>query len=108
VSSFEVAGLNVAALLALDVDEARRWVHETMGNPAGDDEPHERLRQTLLLFFRHDGSYTATAEAMVMHKNSVKCRIASAEKVLGRRSATTARPSSSPSRPVTGWGEPCC
>jgi hypothetical protein len=83
VTGFQEPGLHVAALLALDVDEARRWVHDTLGSLAGDDEQHERLRETLLLFFRHDGSYTATAEAMVMHKNSVKYRIANAEKVLG-------------------------
>jgi hypothetical protein len=84
VTGFQEPGLSVAALLALDFDETRRWVHETLGELALDGEQHERLRQTLLLFFRHDSSYTATAEALVMHKNSVKYRIASAEKVLGR------------------------
>jgi len=84
VTGFHEPGLNVAALLALDLDETRRWVRETLGNLARDDEQNERLRQTLLFFFRHDRSYTATAEAILMHKNSVKYRIASAEKVLGR------------------------
>ncbi|MDP3892019.1 CdaR family transcriptional regulator [Nocardioides sp.] len=84
VTAFEEAGLNVAALLAQDLDQTRWWVQETLGDLACDDEQHERLRETLLLFFRHNSSYTATAEAMVMHKNSVKYRIASAEKILGR------------------------
>lgn len=84
VIGFQEPGLNVASLLALDVDQTREWVRETLGDLARDDEQHERLRETLLLFFRHDSSYTATAEAMVMHKNSVKYRIASAEKVLAR------------------------
>lgn len=84
VTGFQEPGLNVAALLALDLDQTRCWVQETLGDLARHDEHHERLRETLLLFFRHDSSYTATAEAMVMHKNSVKYRVASAEKVLGR------------------------
>jgi DNA-binding PucR family transcriptional regulator len=84
VTFFHEPGLNVAALLALDVDQTRWWVQETLGSLAVDDEQHARLRETLLLFFRHDSSYTATAEAMVMHKNSVKYRVTSAEKILDR------------------------
>ncbi|MFN7151936.1 MAG: PucR family transcriptional regulator, partial [Microthrixaceae bacterium] len=84
VTGFDEPGLKVAALLAQDVEQTRWWVLETLGDLARDDEQHERLRETLLLFFRHDSSYTATAEAMMMHKNSVKYRVASAEKVLGR------------------------
>lgn len=83
-TSFDEPGLKVAALLANDLDTARTWVQETLGDLARDDEQHERLRHTLLLFFQNDSSYTATAEAMLMHKNSVKYRIASAEKALGR------------------------
>lgn len=84
VTGFHENGLSVAALLALDLEETRRWVHETLGPLARDDEQHGRLRDTLMLFFQHGSSYTATAEALVMHKNSVKYRVASAEKVLGR------------------------
>jgi hypothetical protein len=84
VSSFDEPGLKVASLLTHDLDTTRAWVRETLGELARDDEQHERLRHTLLLFFQHDSSYTATAEAMLMHKNSVKYRIASAAKALGR------------------------
>jgi DNA-binding PucR family transcriptional regulator len=85
VIGFHEAGLSVAALLALDLNQTRRWVQETLGKLAYDDEQYHRLRETLLLFCRHDGSYTATADVMVMHRNSVKYRVASAEKILGRR-----------------------
>jgi hypothetical protein len=84
VTGFQESGLSVAALLALDVDQTRQWVHETLGDLACDDEQPARLRDTLRLFFQHDGSYTATAEVLVMHKNSVKYRVTSAEKMLGR------------------------
>ncbi|RNI18982.1 PucR family transcriptional regulator [Flexivirga caeni] len=84
VTAFDEPGLTVAALLAQDVDQTRWWVRETLGDLALDDEQNRRLRDTLLLFFRNDSSYTATADAIVMHKNSVKYRIASAEKAMGR------------------------
>lgn len=84
VTSFGEPGLKVASLLAHDIDLTRSWIHDTLRDLAIDDDHHERLRHTLLLFFQHESSYTATAEAMLMHKNSVKYRIASAEKALGR------------------------
>jgi len=84
VTSFSEPALNVAALLAHDVDTTRPWVQETLGDLALDDEQHARLRHTLQLYFENDSSYTATADAMLMHKNSVKYRLASAEKALGR------------------------
>jgi len=108
VTGFQEPGLNVAALLALDLDQTRWWVQETLGDLARNDDQAERLRETLLLFFRHDSSYTATAEAMVMHKNSVKYRVAGAERPWGGRSATTVRRSSSPSRPAGGSAGRCC
>ena len=107
VTGFDEPGLNVAALLALDLDQTRRWVHETLGKLAYDDEQHDRLRETLLLFFRHDSSYTATAEAMLMHKNSVKYRVAVPRRSWADGSATTGRPSSSPSPPATGSAGRC-
>lgn len=85
VTGFHENGLSVAALLSLDLDETRRWVHDTLGPLARDDDQHGRLRDTLMVFFQHGSSYTATAEAVVMHKNSVKYRVANAEKVLGRQ-----------------------
>lgn len=82
--SYDEPGLGVTALLARDLAETRRWVAATLGGLARDDEHHERLRETLRLFLQHNRSYTATAEAMLMHKNSVKYRITNAEKELGR------------------------
>lgn len=88
VTGFDEAGLKVAALLARELDTTRTWVLETLGDLARADEHHDRLRRTMLLFFQHDSNYTATAEAMLMHKNSVKYRLASAEKALGRPLST--------------------
>jgi len=69
------------ALICADVDDARSWVWGTLGAMAIDDEPHARLRDTLQVFLS-TGSYTATAERMVLHKNSVQYRIRKAEEAL--------------------------
>jgi len=59
-----------------------RW-----GTLATDDEPHARLRDTLLAFLQSGGSYKATAEQLVLHKNTVQYRIRKAEESLGRPAA---------------------
>jgi hypothetical protein len=70
------------ALICADRDAARRWVTATLNDLAIDDEPHARLRQTLLTYLT-TGSYTATAERMVLHKNTAQYRVAKAEEALG-------------------------
>jgi hypothetical protein len=70
------------ALICADRDAARRWVASTLNDLAIDDEPHARLRETLLTYLT-TGSYTATAERMVLHKNTVQYRVGKAEEALG-------------------------
>jgi DNA-binding PucR family transcriptional regulator len=62
----------------------RAWVLATLGGLAADDEHHARLRETLLAFLDSGGSYKATAERLVLHKNTVQYRIRKAEESLGR------------------------
>ncbi|WP_338751802.1 PucR family transcriptional regulator [Janibacter alittae] len=88
VTSFDEPGLRVTTLLVRDLETTAAWVQETLGDLAADGEQQARLRHTLQQFFQHGGSYTATADAMLMHKNSVKYRLAAAEKVLGRSIAS--------------------
>ena len=76
------AEVGTVALICADVPAARRWVWATLGDMALDDEPHGRLRDTLQVFLS-TGSYTATADRMVLHKNSVQYRIRKAEEALG-------------------------
>ncbi len=52
---------------------------------ATDDEHHARLRGTLLAFLQADGSYKATAERLMLHKNAVQYRLRTAEESLGRQ-----------------------
>ena len=62
----------------------RAWVGSTLAGLAADDEQHARLRETLLVFLQSGGSYKATAEQLMLHKNTVQYRIRKAEESLGR------------------------
>jgi DNA-binding PucR family transcriptional regulator len=72
------------AMMLGSADLLRAWVLSTLGRLATDDEHHARLRDTLLVFLDAGGSYKATAERLVLHKNSVQYRVRKAEESLGR------------------------
>jgi DNA-binding PucR family transcriptional regulator len=72
------------AMMLGSAELLRGWVLSTLGGLATDDEPHTRLRETLLVFLRTGGSYKATAEQLTLHKNTVQYRIRKAEESLGR------------------------
>lgn len=83
VLSHDEPGLAATTLLAQNVDVAKAWISSVLGDLAKNDDVAVRHRVTLLTFLRHDMNYTATAEAMVMHKNSIKYRLTCAAEVLG-------------------------
>ncbi len=72
------------AMMLGSSDLLRAWVSSTLAGLATDDEHHTRLRDTLLVFLRTGGSYKATAEQLVLHRNTVQYRIRKAEESLGR------------------------
>lgn len=78
------AEVGALALICSDVTAARSWVLATLNDLAIDDEPHARLRETLLVYLT-TGSYTVTAERMVLHKNTAQYRVTKAEEALGAR-----------------------
>ena len=82
VTSFgEVAPL---ALMSGSIELLQAWVIEILGALAADDEHNARLRDTLRVFLRENGSYKTTAERLVLHKNTVQYRVRKAEEGLGR------------------------
>jgi DNA-binding PucR family transcriptional regulator len=81
--SHDEPGVAATAMLSQNLDVARTWIRGVLGDLVGNDEVTARHRSTLLTFLRHDMNYTATAEAMVMHKNSIKYRLTTAESALG-------------------------
>ncbi|MFG2958907.1 PucR family transcriptional regulator [Streptomyces sp. NPDC048291] len=72
------------ALMATNIDDMRDWVWSALGPLAVDDENSARLRETALIFLDHGCSYTATAGAQILHKNTVQYRIRKAEEIMGR------------------------
>ncbi|MFC9841415.1 PucR family transcriptional regulator [Rhodococcus sp. NPDC127530] len=76
--------LGAVALMCSDLTATSAWVSDLLGPLAVDDAATEQSRATLREFFRAGGSYTATAEALHMHKNSVLYRIRKIEDELGR------------------------
>ena len=57
------ADIRPIALMSSDLDGARSWVQEVLGDLAINDGPHARLRETLHVFLSTGGSYTAAAAA---------------------------------------------
>jgi len=72
------------AMMLGSPDLLQAWVLSTLAGLAADDELHARLRETLLAFLQSGGSYKATAERLMLHKNTVQYRIRKAEEGLGR------------------------
>jgi len=81
-TAFEQIG--PVALLCADMNTTRAWVQSTLGALAIDDEPRARLRETARVFLSAGGSFTATAEQLMLHKNTVHYRIHKAEEIRGR------------------------
>jgi PucR-like helix-turn-helix protein/diguanylate cyclase with GGDEF domain len=72
------------AMMLTSKELLRPWVLRTLAGLATDDEPHARLRETLLVFLRSGGSYKTTAQQLMLHKNTVQYRVRKAEESLGR------------------------
>jgi len=84
VTAADDQGIAVAALLAENVDETRRWVLDTLGALASDTANDARLRETLRVFLQESGSYTTAAKKLVLHPNSVRYRVNRALERRGR------------------------
>lgn len=84
VIGFGEPGVAAACLLSADLPSTRAWVQRVLGRLALADDQHGRLRDTVRVFLAEGGSYTAAAERLTMHKNSVKYRVARAEEERGR------------------------
>jgi DNA-binding PucR family transcriptional regulator len=83
-TAFTDPEVRAAAMLASDLDGARRLVAKSLGDLAADTEGALRLRDTLMVFLAEKGSYTATAERIHLHKNTVKYRVDKAVEGRGR------------------------
>lgn len=83
VASYDEDSMAAVAMLARDLPMTRRWVSEVLGPLAEDTEDAERLRATVHTFLT-TGSYTETSQRLVLHRNTVKYRVAKVERERGR------------------------
>lgn len=74
----------LVALLRADPDALRTWVRDVLGGLATDDEQHARLRETARAYLAHQGSHTAAAAELTLHRNTVLYRVRRAEAARGR------------------------
>ncbi len=72
------------ALMASDVDELRRFVADVLCELGVDDERNGWLRETFREFLARNRSYVATAEAMILHRNTIQYRVAQAMELCGQ------------------------
>lgn len=72
------------ATMAKDLDAARAWVAEALGDLAIDDARHAIFRETVRIFLASGGSYTATAQQLFLHRNTAQYRIRAAEEMRGK------------------------
>jgi DNA-binding PucR family transcriptional regulator len=72
------------ALMASDVDELGRFVTDVLGDLAVDGERTGWLRETLREFLARNRSYVATADAMILHRNTIQYRVAQAMELCGQ------------------------
>ncbi len=85
---YTAPGVAIVAQLTREPTVVDDWVTRVLGDLAGPGEQAERLRVTLREFLRRNASHKATAAALHLHPNTIKYRVAAAERGLGASPAT--------------------
>lgn len=75
VISFGDRGIALISMLMQESGALRRWLVEVLGPLAEPTPAAARARETLGAWLEHDRNYQATAEALQVHRNTVKYRI---------------------------------
>jgi DNA-binding PucR family transcriptional regulator len=77
-------GLAAAALVGGNIEHARDWVAEVLGDLAANTDNDARLRETLRVYLGCDTSYRLAADELCLHFNTVKYRVGRAVARRGR------------------------
>lgn len=80
---YTAPGVAIVAQLTREPAVVDEWVTRVLGDLAGPGEQAGRLRVTLREFLHRNGSHKATAAALHLHPNTIKYRVAAAERELG-------------------------
>jgi DNA-binding PucR family transcriptional regulator len=70
--------------MASDMEELWRFISDILGELSVDDERSKWLRDTLREFLARNSSYVATADAMILHRNTIQYRVAQAMELCGQ------------------------
>jgi PucR-like helix-turn-helix protein/diguanylate cyclase with GGDEF domain len=76
------ADVMLESMALADVDTARRFVADELGELMGDNAAAARLRETLLVWFE-SGSHVSTAARLGLHEHTIRNRIQRAEEAIG-------------------------
>ncbi|MEK0097444.1 helix-turn-helix domain-containing protein [Streptomyces sp. A475] len=79
----EFADVELLCLVADRPEMTHRMVLREVGGLCGADRNLAQLRDTVLAYFSNSHNVEATAEQLFVHKNTVRYRLARAEKILG-------------------------
>ncbi|WP_183407808.1 PucR family transcriptional regulator [Nocardioides marmoriginsengisoli] len=74
----------LTALCVADPEHAIRFVRQTLGSLAAEDESTFRLAMTLHVYLRENRSRARAAAELSVHPNTVNYRVRQAEELLGR------------------------
>lgn len=76
--------VRLAALLSTDLDRARSFVLDELGQLAADHSGTAELRATLRAYYECEQSLVRTAARLFLHRNTVVYRLRRIEQLLGR------------------------
>ena len=77
------ADVELVSLVGANEPGVRALISRELGALAGDDKGLDRVRETLATYLDHGGSVEATASTLVVHKNTIRYRLAQAEELIG-------------------------
>lgn len=77
-------GVRCAAMLAADLSDTKRLVQSALRKLAADTPTNADLRETLRVYLEEQGSHSAAARRLHIHKNTVGYRLAKAADLSGK------------------------
>ena len=79
----EYADVELACLVGGNERGVRALISRELGPLAGNDKGLDRVRETVAAYLAHGGSVETTANTLIVHKNTIRYRLAQAEDLIG-------------------------
>lgn len=75
--------VELASLVAGNRPGVTAMIARELGGLAADEKGLDRVRETVAAYLAHGGSVEATANTLIVHKNTIRYRLAQAEELIG-------------------------